>query len=201
MIYRGKLTPSRLLIGHQNSLRVRTRRRSRLPYRRSGMKHCTHPNPDGDNSVRDEAPRLRLLRNSWPHPLSLFDVQVFPKRCGHLDGKTLVPTDQFSQKVERAVAASKKATDGQFIVCARTDARGVEGLEAVVDRSKAYIDAGADMIFPEGLASEEGLSSSCRYTLCVVFPLLVDTLFALTTLTTLSTYTPTNPPCRHSIMS
>ena len=44
----------------------------------------------------------------------------------------------------------------QLIVCARTDARSVEGLEAVVDRAKAYVDAGADMIFPEGLSSEEG---------------------------------------------
>jgi len=82
--------------------------------------------------------------------------QVFPKRCGHLDGKTLVPVDQFAQKVQRAADARDKHTNGQFIVCARTDARGVEGIEAVVSRSKAYIDAGADMIFPEGLATEEG---------------------------------------------
>jgi len=89
--------------------------------------------------------------------------QVFPKRCGHLDGKTLVPMDHFQEKV--AAAASARDTidggaggDGQrgsFIVCARTDARSVEGLEAVIVRAKAYIDAGADMIFPEGLHTEE----------------------------------------------
>jgi len=81
--------------------------------------------------------------------------QVFPKRCGHLLGKTLIPVEQFAGKVTRAAEARDAATNGQFIVCARTDARSVEGLEAVVDRAKAYVDAGADMIFPEGLSSEE----------------------------------------------
>ncbi|KAL4446531.1 hypothetical protein ABPG74_005469 [Tetrahymena malaccensis] len=81
--------------------------------------------------------------------------QVFPKRCGHLDGKALVPKDDFAKKVQIAVDASKKCSDGEFVICARTDARSVEGLDAVIDRSKAYIDAGADMIFPEGLNTAE----------------------------------------------
>ncbi|HVZ94944.1 MAG TPA: isocitrate lyase/phosphoenolpyruvate mutase family protein [Phycisphaerales bacterium] len=93
--------------------------------------------------------------------------QVFPKRCGHLDGKSLVPVDHMLEKVSRA-AGARDAIDGKdparssgppgrgsFVVCARTDARGVEGIDAVITRAKAYIDAGADMIFPEGLASEE----------------------------------------------
>ena len=63
--------------------------------------------------------------------------------------------EQFAEKVKRAAVARDKHTGGQFIVCARTDARGVEGMDAVISRSKAYIDAGADMIFPEGLSSEE----------------------------------------------
>lgn len=81
--------------------------------------------------------------------------QVFPKRCGHLDGKALIPLDQAVSKVEWAARASRDCSGGSFIVCARTDARGVEGFDAAVMRAWAYADAGAEMIFPEGLASEE----------------------------------------------
>lgn len=80
--------------------------------------------------------------------------QKFPKRCGHLDGKELVPVDHMVEKVEWAVRAASEV-DHEFIVCARTDARGVEGLEAAVERAAAYAKAGAQMIFPEGLTSEE----------------------------------------------
>ena len=59
--------------------------------------------------------------------------------------------EDFAKKVSIAVEASKKCSGGEFVICARTDARSVEGLEAVITRSKTYIDAGADMIFPEGL--------------------------------------------------
>ena len=82
--------------------------------------------------------------------------QVFPKRCGHLDGKTLVETSHMVEKVEAAVAAKH---DPDFIICARTDARSVDGLEAAIERGRAYRDAGADMIFPEGLGSIEEFSS------------------------------------------
>eukprot|EP00928_Gymnodinium_smaydae_P027148 TRINITY_DN21083_c0_g2_i1.p1 TRINITY_DN21083_c0_g2~~TRINITY_DN21083_c0_g2_i1.p1 ORF type:complete len:337 (-),score=54.55 TRINITY_DN21083_c0_g2_i1:152-1081(-) len=83
--------------------------------------------------------------------------QVFPKRCGHLDGKTLVDTKTFVEKVERAVEASQRCSGGEFIVCARTDAAGIpeEGFERAIERATAYVHAGADMIFPEGLHSEE----------------------------------------------
>lgn len=86
--------------------------------------------------------------------------QVFPKRCGHLDGKKLIPLEHSLEKIAGAVRAARgmdaAAEAGRgFIVCARTDARGVEGFDAAVDRATAYVNAGADMIFPEGLASEE----------------------------------------------
>lgn len=81
--------------------------------------------------------------------------QVFPKRCGHLDGKALVSIDQAVSKVQWAAKASQDCSDGQFIICARTDAKGVEGFDAAVDRAKAYVEAGANMIFPEGLVSEQ----------------------------------------------
>ncbi len=80
--------------------------------------------------------------------------QVFPKRCGHLDGKSLIPADDFAAKVATARAASDACSGGAFIICARTDAAGVTGLDDAIARAKAYIDAGADMIFPEGLHSE-----------------------------------------------
>jgi len=81
--------------------------------------------------------------------------QKFPKHCGHLDGKELVPTDHMIEKVQWAAKAATEADGGRFIICARTDARGVDGFDAAVDRAAAYVLAGADMIFPEGLASED----------------------------------------------
>lgn len=81
--------------------------------------------------------------------------QKFPKRCGHLDGKELVPTDHMAEKIQWARKASDECSGGSFVVCARTDARGVDGFDAAVARAKAYVLAGADMIFPEGLASED----------------------------------------------
>lgn len=81
--------------------------------------------------------------------------QAFPKRCGHLDGKTLVPIDHAVEKIQWAAKASRDCSDGRLIICARTDARSVEGMDAAIDRAKAYIQAGAEMIFPEGLESED----------------------------------------------
>lgn len=80
--------------------------------------------------------------------------QVFPKRCGHLDGKRLIPVEHQCEKIA-AAARGAKDVGGDFIVCARTDARGVEGFDSAVQRAKAYVQAGASMIFPEGLTTEE----------------------------------------------
>lgn len=77
--------------------------------------------------------------------------QVNPKRCGHLDDKQVVPTDEMLRRIRAAVMAR---TDPQFLICARTDARAVEGLQSAIDRARAYVDAGADLIFPEALQSE-----------------------------------------------
>lgn len=74
--------------------------------------------------------------------------QVNPKRCGHLDGKAVVsPADM----VKRLRAAVSARCDPNFVICARTDAAGIEGLRAAIDRARAYADAGADMIFTEAL--------------------------------------------------
>lgn len=74
--------------------------------------------------------------------------QVNPKRCGHLDHKQLVSRSDMLQRIK---AAEMGRRDADFVICARTDARGVEGLEPAIERAKAYVDTGADMIFPEAL--------------------------------------------------
>jgi methylisocitrate lyase len=76
--------------------------------------------------------------------------QSLPKRCGHLSGKTLVSREAMTAKIRAAVAARH---EGSFVVIARTDARAVAGFDDALDRAKAYLDAGADMIFPEALES------------------------------------------------
>ncbi|WP_344120303.1 methylisocitrate lyase [Kocuria aegyptia] len=75
--------------------------------------------------------------------------QFNPKRCGHLDGKNVVDLDT---AVKRVRAAAEARRDENFLVMARTDIRGVEGLAAATDRAKALVDAGADAIFPEAMA-------------------------------------------------
>src|SRR5438477_10959966 len=80
--------------------------------------------------------------------------QEFPKRCGHLAGKTIVDVGTMIGRIKAAVAARQ---DANFMIIARTDARGVEGFEGSVKRAAAYMEAGADAIFPEGLESAEEL--------------------------------------------
>lgn len=95
--------------------------------------------------------------------------QINPKRCGHLDGKGLVSCDEMVRKV--AAAARGKKLDENFLLIARTDARGVEGFDAAVDRAKAYIDAGADCIFIEALADEKEFE---KFRKAISVPLLAN---------------------------
>lgn len=76
--------------------------------------------------------------------------QILPKKCGHLNGKSLVSPTDMAAKV---AAAAKARRD--LVIVARTDAVGVDGFDAAVDRAKLYVEAGADAIFPEGLTSRE----------------------------------------------
>jgi methylisocitrate lyase len=75
--------------------------------------------------------------------------QVLPKRCGHLSGKGLVEPEAMCAKLRAAVAAR---SDANLVLVARTDARGVAGLDDAIQRAQRYLDAGADWIFPEALA-------------------------------------------------
>ena len=74
--------------------------------------------------------------------------QVSTKRCGHRPGKEVVSTEEMVDRIKAAVDAR---TDDQFVIMARTDALAVEGLNAAIDRACAYVEAGADMIFPEAI--------------------------------------------------
>ena len=76
--------------------------------------------------------------------------QVGQKRCGHRPGKEVVST---AEMVDRIKAAVDARTDPDFVIMARTDAAAVEGLDAAVDRAAAYVEAGADMVFPEAMRS------------------------------------------------
>lgn len=77
--------------------------------------------------------------------------QIAEKRCGHLDNKELVSTNEMVKKIQIAVKTRK---DKNFLIIARTDANSVEGLDKTLDRIKAYEEAGADMIFPEAMKNE-----------------------------------------------
>jgi len=83
--------------------------------------------------------------------------QVDPKRCGHLDGKQVVAAEVFAEKVHAAATARQ-----QLVVIARTDARATDGFDEAVRRGLAYRDAGADVIFPEALETEDEFAAYSR---------------------------------------
>jgi len=78
--------------------------------------------------------------------------QIERKRCGHLDNKELISTDEMVKKIKECVASKK---DQNFKIIARSDAKSVEGIDKMIERCKAYIDAGAEIIFPEALHNEK----------------------------------------------
>ena len=78
--------------------------------------------------------------------------QVAEKRCGHLDNKELISKEKMVKKIKECVSSRK---DKNFKIIARSDAKSVEGIDSMIDRCKAYIDAGAEVIFPEALEDEK----------------------------------------------
>lgn len=92
---------------------------------------------------------VRLLEDKGLAGCHIED-QVMPKRCGHLDGKEVVSAEAMRRKITAATEARK---DDNFVVVARSDSRAIEGLDASIERMKSYVDAGADMIFPEAMQS------------------------------------------------
>jgi methylisocitrate lyase len=94
--------------------------------------------------------------------------QVGQKRCGHRPGKEVVPLDEMVDRVKAAVDAR---TDNQFVIMARTDAAATEGIDAAIERAIAYVEAGADMIFPEAMQS---LDDYRRFKAAVKVPILAN---------------------------
>ncbi|BCF93734.1 MAG TPA: isocitrate lyase/phosphoenolpyruvate mutase family protein [Pararobbsia sp.] len=84
--------------------------------------------------------------------------QTFPKRCGHLDGKSLIPAAEMCGKLRAAVDAR---SNRDTMILARTDAVAVEGLDAALDRAEHYLEAGADALFIEALRSVEQMKAAC----------------------------------------
>jgi methylisocitrate lyase len=103
----------------------------------------------GYGDVHNVARAVKELELSGLAGIHLED-QAAPKRCGHLDGKQVVPAADMARKIR---AADRARTDPDFYLIARTDARSVNGLEDAIDRANRYVDAGADGIFPESLQS------------------------------------------------
>ncbi|HZE58542.1 MAG TPA: methylisocitrate lyase [Chthoniobacterales bacterium] len=85
--------------------------------------------------------------------------QEFPKRCGHLAGKTLVAIEDMNEKIAAAAAAKR---DKDFLLIARTDARAVESFAKAIERAQSYLAAGADAIFPEALQTEQEFRDFAR---------------------------------------
>jgi 2,3-dimethylmalate lyase len=77
--------------------------------------------------------------------------QVAPKKCGHMDGKLVIPAQEMAEKVR---AAAEARTQPEFVIIARTDARAVEGLERAIERGRVYREAGADVLFIEAVVSD-----------------------------------------------
>ena len=100
----------------------------------------------------------------------LLEDQVAPKRCGHFEGKQVIPVEEMVLKLRAAQSARR---DRDFVVVARTDARAVEGIEAAIARANRYGEAGADVCFVEAPQSRQELERIPR---AVRFPLLVNML-------------------------
>jgi len=112
----------------------------------------------GFGGAENAARTIRELESAGLAGCHLED-QEFPKRCGHLAGKSLVPMEEMVEKLHAAVAAKR---DRDFLVIARTDARSVEDFRGAVKRAQAYVKAGADAIFPEALQTPEEFRDFAR---------------------------------------
>jgi 2-methylisocitrate lyase-like PEP mutase family enzyme len=101
---------------------------------------------------------VRVLERAGAAGLQIED-QIFPKKCGHFDGKEVVPVGEMLAKIKAAVDTRR---DGDLQIVARTDARAVLGLQAAIDRAGAMIEAGADLTFVEAPTSAEELAQIAR---------------------------------------
>ena len=99
---------------------------------------------------------VQLLERAGASAIQLED-QTLPKRCGHLDGKTIVPAAEMAGKIRAAVDARRNA---ETLIIARTDAVAVEGLEPALERAERYAEAGADVLFVEALRTKDDMAAA-----------------------------------------
>jgi len=113
---------------------------------------------DADTGYGNELNVTRTVREYEARGVAGIHIedQVAPKRCGHLDGKEIIPGDEFVAKIRAAVAARR---DPDFVIIARTDARAVAGFAEAIDRANAAMAAGADMAFVEAVQTMEELQA------------------------------------------
>lgn len=112
----------------------------------------------GYGEALQAARATQILENAGLAGIHLED-QVSPKRCGHLEGKEVVPVQQMVEKIKAAAGARQ---DPDFVIIARTDARAVEDLPAAIERAHLYLQAGADAIFTEALQTPEEFERFAR---------------------------------------
>lgn len=127
---------------------------------------------DGDTGYGGPLNVLRLVQDLIQLGAAgvILEDQVWPKRCGHMQGKEIVSTAEHLARIRAAVAV-KSASGDPFIIIARTDARAIEGLQQAIDRAAAYADAGADMVFVEAPQSIEEIEMISKQ---LKVPLLIN---------------------------
>jgi 2-methylisocitrate lyase-like PEP mutase family enzyme len=116
---------------------------------------------DADTGYGNPINVIRTVREYEAAGVSAIHLedQVMPKRCGHMEGKVVVPAGEMAAKIAAAVAARRSP---DFLIIARTDARAVEGLEQALSRARAYREAGADVLFVEAPQSEAEIEAVAR---------------------------------------
>jgi 2-methylisocitrate lyase-like PEP mutase family enzyme len=113
---------------------------------------------DADTGYGNPVNVIRTVREYEAAGVSAIHIedQVMPKKCGHMDGKQVIPPEEMAAKIAAAVAARSSP---EFVIIARTDARAVEGLPAALDRARLYREAGADVLFVEAPQSEQEIET------------------------------------------
>ena len=116
---------------------------------------------DADTGFGNALNTMRTVRAFEQAGAAMLQIedQTFPKRCGHLDGKTVVPTAEMCGKLRAALDARKSS---ETLILARTDALAVEGFEAAMERAEAYLACGVDALFIEALRTPEQMTLACE---------------------------------------
>jgi 2,3-dimethylmalate lyase len=116
---------------------------------------------DADTGYGNSINVIRTVREYEAAGVAAIHIedQVMPKKCGHMEGKQVVPAREMAAKVSAAVAARRSP---EFLIIARTDARAVEGLEGGLTRARMYVDAGADALFVEAPQTEAEIETVAR---------------------------------------